>query len=134
MLQRKRTWRGLRRTIHDAYSVPCDGTGDMRSWRTALQELETALPGYAGGKAAASVILSNHFMRYALVPWRAELAGAEEELAFTRHCFIKVYGESAQRWVLRLSPQGREAPRLASAADAELLDALRAVFDGAGIR
>jgi hypothetical protein len=135
LLQMQRTLaaRGLRRTIHDAYSVPCDGAGSAQPWRAALLELETALPGYAGGKVAATVILSNHFMRYTLVPWQAELADAEEELAFARHCFTRIYGESAQQWALRLSRQGREAPGLASAADAELLDTLRAVFGRAGI-
>ena len=60
----------------------------MRRCRT----LETALPGYADGKTVATVILSNHFMRYTLVPWRDELSDAEEELAYARHCFTKVYG------------------------------------------
>ena len=132
-MQRRLTLRGPRRTLHDAYIVPCDGAGGGQPWRAALVELEAALPGYAGGRNAATVILSNHFMRYALVPWQDELADAEEELSFARHCFTRIYGDSAQQWVLRLSPQGHEAPRLASAADAELLDALRAVFDRSGI-
>lgn len=135
LLQMRRTlsWRGLRSTIHDAYSVPCDSASGAHPWRAALLELETALPGYADGKTAATVILSNHFLRYALVPWRAELADAEEELAFTRHCFTKVYGKTTQQWELRLSQEAHASPRLASAVDAELLDALKGVFDGAGI-
>jgi len=132
-VQRTLTWRGLRRTPHDVYSVPCNSANGPQPWRAALLELETALPGYADGKTAATVILSNHFLRYALVPWRAELANAEEDLSFTRHCFVKVYGKAAQQWELRLSQDAPEMPRLASAVDAELLDGLRAVFDGAGI-
>ena len=136
LLQMRRTLSccGLRRTVHDAYSVPCDsGASGVQPWRAALLELETALPGYADGKTAATVILSNHFLRYALIPWRAELADAEEELSFTRHCFTKIYGKAAQQWELRLGQEAHASPRLASAVDAELLDALKGVFDGAGI-
>jgi len=66
--------------------------------------------GYADGKPAATVILSNHFLRYALVPWRAELADAKEDLSFARHCFTKVYGKAAQQWKLRLSQEARKCP------------------------
>jgi hypothetical protein len=132
-VQRTLTWRGLRRTIHDAYNVPCDSATSAQPWRAALLALETALPGYADGKATATVILSNHFLRYTLVPWRAELADAEEDLSYARHCFAKVYGKAAQQWELRLNQEAPETPRLASAVDTELLDVLRGVFDGAGI-
>lgn len=132
-VQRTQTLRGVRRTVHDAYSVPCDREAGAQPWRAALQALEAALPGYTGGKSAATVILSNHFMRYALVPWHAELADAGEELSFSRHCFARMYGEVAGQWDVRLSQEEPEAPRLASAVDTELLDALRGVFDGAGI-
>lgn len=131
--QRSLTLHGLRRTIHDAYSVPCDRASGAQLWRSAMQALEAALPGYANGKTAATVILSNHFLRYILVPWRAELADAEEDLSFTRHCFARVYGKEAQQWELRLNHEAPEAPRLASALDAELLAALKGVFGSAGI-
>jgi len=124
---------GLRRMIDEPHIVPCNSANGAVPWRAALQALEAVLPGFASDKAAATVILSNHFLRYALVPWRAELANAEEDLSFTRHCFVKVYGKAAQQWELRLSQEAPEMPRLASAVDAELLDGLRAVFDGAGI-
>ena len=133
MVQRRLTLHGWQRTLHDAYSVPCDGADAGPPWRAALQELASALPGYAGGKVGAKVILSNHFLRYALVPWSDELADADEELAFVRHCFVRIYGESAQRWALRVNAQANGEPLLACAADAELLDALRGVCDGAGI-
>ena len=126
--------RGLRRTIDDEpHIVSCNSASGALPWRAALQALETSLLCYANGKTAATVILSNHFLRYTLVPWRAELADAEEDLSFARHCFGKVYGKAAQQWELRLSQEAPEMPRLASAVDTELLDGLRAVFDGAGI-
>lgn len=125
--------RGLRRTIDEPHVVSCNCTSGVPPWRAALHALETVLHGYDNGKASATVILSNRFMRYTMVPWRAELADAEEELLFTRHCFTQVYGKAAQQWELRLSHGAPEAPRLASAMDTELLDALQGVFHTVGI-
>lgn len=132
-VRRTLTMRGLQRTIHDPHVVSCHCATGAQPWRAALQALETSLLCFANGRTAATVILSNHFLRYTLVPWRAELADAEEDLSFARHCFAKVYGKAAQQWELRLNQEAADMPRLASAVDTELLDGLRAVFDGAGI-
>ncbi|MBZ0068909.1 MAG: hypothetical protein K8F26_08850 [Thiobacillus sp.] len=133
-VRRRLGLRGLRRTIDEPHIVSCDCVNGIPPWRAALRALETALLCFANGKTDATVILSNHFLRYVMVPWRAELTGAEEDLSFARHCFAKVYGkEAAQQWELRLSQEAPEVPRLASAVDTELLDAMRGVFGGAGI-
>jgi hypothetical protein len=134
MVERKLTWRGLRRTIHGPHVVPCDKPDEgAPPWRAALQALEAVLPGFADGKTTATAILSNQFVHYTLVPWRAELADEKEDLSFARHCFTKVYGNDARQWELRLNQEAPEAPRLASAVDAELLAALKGVFGKAGI-
>lgn len=132
-VRRTLSLRGLRRTIDEPHIVSFPSVSSGQPWRAALQELETALPCFANGKTAATVILSNHFLRYAVVPWRAELADAQEDLSYTRHCFTRVYGKAALQWEMRLSHQPPEMSRLASAVDSELLDALRGVFDGAGV-
>jgi hypothetical protein len=69
------------------------------------------------------VVLSNHFVRYAIVPWTAGLDTAAEEEAYVRHHFAKVYGERAKTWALRWSDNG--GTRLASAIDQALLEALK---------
>jgi hypothetical protein len=132
-LQRHLGLRGLRRIQHAPLFLSCSHASGPQPWRAALLELESALPDFADGRTAATVILSNHFLRYALVPWHAELADAEEEFAFTRHCFAKVYGNDALAWELRLSHEAPEMPRLASAVDAALLEALRGTFAGVAI-
>ena len=132
-VRRRLGLRKLRRTIDEPHIVSCNCASGIPPWRAALLALETALPGFSNGKTAATVILSNHFLRYAMVPWRAELVDAEEELSYARHCFAKVYGNASQQWELRLSQSAPESPRLASAVDTELLVALQGVFDGAGV-
>lgn len=134
-VRRVLTARGLREEIEDPHIVYCDSAGCTTPWGAALHSLETLLLCFfADGKTAgAVVVISNHFLRYALVPWRADLVDAEEDMSFVRHCFDKVYGKSARQWELRLSQEAPEMPRLATAVDLELLDGLRAVFDSVGI-
>lgn len=134
LLERKLTWRGRHRTVHGPHVVSCDKPEEgAPPWRAPLLALEAVLPGFADGKTTATAVLSNQFLHYTMVPWRAELADGEEELSFTRHCFTKVYGNDAQQWELRLNPEAPDVPRLASAVDAELLNAMRGVFGTAGI-
>lgn len=102
-------------------------------WDGALNALGEALPSVAGRKARGTVILSNHFMHYVLVPWSADLGGEDEEQAVARHFFRNAYGEVAERWDIRLSPGKAGAPILASAVDRRLPDALRAVLGQSGV-
>ena len=55
-----------------------------------------------------------------------------EELALARFHFAKVHGERANGWDIRVGAGARGAPRLASAVDAGLIEALRARFPAAG--
>lgn len=129
------TARGLRHAIEEPHIVCCDSAGCDAPWSDALHSLETLLLCFfADGKTtSAGVVISSQFLRYAVVPWRADLADAEEDMSFVRHCFDKVYGKSARQWELRLSQEAPEMPRVATAVDSELLDGLRAVFNGVGI-
>ena len=88
-------------------------------WQDAVVRL-----GALGGKPRATVILSNHFVRYAIVPWSDALSGEAEEQAYVRHHFAKVHGERARGWALRWSDNGA-GTRLCSAIDAELLAELK---------
>ena len=82
------------------------------------------------GNARVTVELSNDLVRYALVPWSDALSTPAEEEAYVRHHFVKVHGERAKSWALRASEAAPGEPRLASAIDAPLVDALRKAFEG----
>lgn len=102
-------------------------------WDAALKALEAGMSRLLPRKTVAKVVLSNHFMRYTLVPWSESLSDAAEEQAYARHCFRLMYGADAEQWDLRLSPQRDEFPQLASAVDSRLLAALRAMFERNGV-
>lgn len=76
----------------------------------------------------ASVVLSNHFVRYALVPWRDAVTNKKERVQLARHCFRNIYGEAADSWDIRLSDGGFRQNAIASAVDNDLLVELRRVF------
>ena len=99
-----------------------------------VRTLEMALSELPKKPAVAQAILSNHFVRYAMVPWSDRLSNEAEELAYAKHCFKQLYGATAQPWELRLNQDFAGAPQLASAVDGQLLQALRAVFVRANVK
>jgi hypothetical protein len=107
------------------------GGGD---WRPLVAALAEALREPAWHEGRASVVLSNHFVRYVCVPWVEDLGGEAERLAYARHCFVQLYGEPVGRWAVRLSDDRYGAAQLASAIDPELLDALTIAVSGASLR
>lgn len=121
--------RVLTKTVKDCAAVASNET----PWDVAIKTLETELPGQANRKTFATVILSNHFVRYAVVPWNETLSDEAEEMALARHCFKQVYGEVTEPWELRLSPEKSGVRQLASAVDGRLLAVLRALFEQAGV-
>jgi hypothetical protein len=79
-----------------------------------------------------TVVLSNQLVRYAVVPWSEGLDTPEEEDAYVRHHFAKVYGERSRDWELRASEGAPGAPRLASAVDRRLVEEIKAAFPDGG--
>lgn len=138
-VERSLGWNGLRRRVVEKEVIPCalgaagEPSGSAALWGGALQALETALTRQSGRKAFATVILSNHFMRYALLPWSDVPGDEAEEQAYARHAFRQTYGDAAETWELRLSPGKVGMPQLASAVDSNLPEALRAMFVRTGI-
>ncbi|MBI4984023.1 MAG: hypothetical protein HZC24_01375 [Rhodocyclales bacterium] len=136
-IEHRFTRRGIRHELKGQEIVAGDG-GDAkgtakRRYDRALAALEAALPAYARPQTAATLIISNHFSRYLLVPWSEELAGDDERLAFAQHRFRELYGDVANQWELRLSPTRDGAPQLSSAVDRRLLTAMRDIFARKGV-
>ena len=111
-----------------AKRIACDPGFGAERWHGALE----ALRSMAFGRARVTVVLSSHFVRYAIVPWSDALGTPAEEDAYVRHHFAKVHGERAKGWLFRSSEGPRGAPRLASAIDRALLDAIKACFPKGG--
>jgi hypothetical protein len=113
------------RVVHK-HSVACDPAFADEAWQGAVAVLKSVeLP----ERCDVTVIVSNHFVRFAIVPWNDALASPAEEEAYVRHHFAKVCGERAKTWSLRSSQMALTAPpRLASAVDGALIEGIRVAF------
>ncbi|MDB5901111.1 MAG: hypothetical protein JWP41_4713 [Ramlibacter sp.] len=127
-------WLGMRQSDDDEHAIRVPQGSAGPAWQPALDALTAALSEHGQKGSHATVLLSNQFVRYLLVPWQAELGDAQEDLAYVRHCFARVYGKSDLPWELRLEGPSPTGLRLASAVDGHLLAALREAFGRAGIR
>ena len=106
-------------------SIACDPALGSEPWQGALATLKAF---EWTERCEVTAVLSNHFVRYAVVPWSDALSNAAEEEAYLRHHFAKIHGERAKSWTTRASEDRRGVPRLASAIDTALLDELKGAF------
>lgn len=119
------------REVSAALEIPA---GKSPTWQAALDHLDELIAGIRSNKADVEVVLSNHYVRYAVVPWSSEVTDAAETGAMTGICFEQVYGDLVAEWEIRLSHARYGESRLASAIDRELLRALSEVFERTSLR
>lgn len=93
----------------------------------AVDALEALLAHPQIGSGHLSIVVSNHFVRYQLVPWSDDVGTPEELNAYARICFEQVYGGEAVGWQVQVAPERAGSARLAAAIPLTLLDRLRAV-------
>ena len=111
---------GWRRAAVEKEVIALPEPQNMTNWQPAVAALPEAL---AQG-AAVTVVLSNHFVRYALLPWNPSLTQDDEWLAFARHRLALVHGNATDEWVIRCAETSPRGPRLACAVDRALLAVL----------
>jgi len=114
--------------VSEKRTIACDPPSSAEPWQGAAAALARLAGEIPKASARVTVVLSNHFARYVLVPWSEGLKKAEEETAFARYCFAKIHGERSKDWDLRLSPAHSGSARIASAVDAPLVQAVKAAF------
>ena len=96
----------------------------------ALDALQEGLAAWDDLRGEATVVLSNAFVRYAVVPHAGEVTRTDERIALSRAHFTRIYGDRVREWELRIAPCARGEPGLAIAVDAALLEALKLCFHG----
>jgi hypothetical protein len=96
------------------------------SWEAPLEALATLLGQAPWQGVNTRVVLSDHWARYAIVPWVAALNSAEERLAHGRQLLAGAYGEALANWDVRISEAPPQATRVACAMAGELISAVRA--------
>jgi hypothetical protein len=117
---------GWRRGVASSHCETFSGKGDGPAWQAAVEALQRFLAMPGAGTGTLDVVLSNHFVRYLLVPWSAKIASAEELRNYAAAMFEEIHGEESAGWDVTVSAERAGAPRLAAAVDRPLLEAVRA--------
>ena len=128
-----RTCRGIRprRTAEVSTSVENPSLVD---WRPALAVVRKQLVDAAWQGAQARLVISDHWAKYAIVPWASGIANDTERLMQGRICLSKVYGNIASQWRVCLSEGPPGVARVACALPEELLSAVRTTLDTCGLQ
>lgn len=113
--------------IHSKQVFPYTGTES--GWRPVLAILESVLKDKDWKQTVAMVILSNHFVRFLVLPWNEAMLSGAEKMALVQHRFDEVYGEASSSWDFRLSEGSFGSPSIACAIPQELLSQLKALFE-----
>jgi hypothetical protein len=112
--------------VLERHVVPCDeGLPALQSVLAALQAA-LRLPGLEKGRA--EVVLSSHFVHYAMIPWNDEVENSADLRAFVEHCFHLSFGEAAKHWELRVSRGEPGTDWLGSGVAEELTAGIREIF------
>ena len=120
-------WRG---NVLDKRIFDCAPATAEQAWQAPLAALRTILEQHTKPNTAATVILSNHFVRFAIVPWRDGITNMMEQTALAAHCFKNIHGDMAANWSIKVSDGGFRRNALASAVDRDLLFQLAQLFAG----
>jgi hypothetical protein len=97
-------------------------------WSAALGALDPLLASADWQGAVARMVLSDHWVRYAMVPYSVALAGSAERLTHARHVLTDIYGEIVSEWTVTLAHSRPGAAQVACAVPTALLNELHAML------
>jgi hypothetical protein len=87
----------------------------VAGWAPALEALGVRLAEPAWQDANARVVVSDLWVRYAIVPWTGALSGHQERLVHARYLLSQSFGEMGDDWDVALSEAGPGRPQVACA-------------------
>ncbi|HEV7801958.1 MAG TPA: hypothetical protein VGP15_12850 [Burkholderiales bacterium] len=119
---------GFRPRVIAKRSMPATLEAGEAPWEGALAVLQEEAEHWRRDRLAVTVVLSNHFVRYIVVPPLDRGSSRDEALALARFHFARIHGERAAAWHVRLASPMSGRTALASAIDAALLEALKSCF------
>ncbi|PCJ31866.1 MAG: hypothetical protein COA90_04985 [Gammaproteobacteria bacterium] len=100
-------------------------------WPRVIKQLSLELKEDRWQASTASVVLSSHFMRYAVVPWMSEISTTDEWQAYLNHHFVMAYGDVVKSWNLHMDEPQYKNTTFASAMPNTLHTALNDTFSKA---
>lgn len=96
-------------------------------WRGSVAALADWSQGNPQQRRPATLILSNRFVRFALLPWATNAQGESASLALATACLESQYGDMSG-WTVRIDDGRNGQARLVCAMDTALLDTLQSAL------
>lgn len=125
--------KGFKQNIQLQTSLACESMQEGAGWQAALGTLKSWLHEHPQPRSRVSFILSNRFVRYALIPWSDEVKSAQEEQGLAQAVFADIYGNMCSEWSIAVAGTGYQQPLLAAAIDAGLCSSIRQLCVGTGL-
>lgn len=119
--------RGLKTRVLARHEETMAPSVKQSSWQSVLDRLGSILGEPEWQNAEVNIVLSNRFVRYAVISFGAQLQSYSAQEAYARHYLTQIYGAVAEQWQLRIQPGKAGAPGLVSAVERALLEGLRQV-------
>ncbi len=102
---------------------------NLMDWRPALAVMQSQITDAAWEGTNVRVVISDHWVRYAIVPWSNHIVTDEERLAYAASCLANVYGSVADQWRVRVSEGAPGQARITCAIREALLGEIRTTLD-----
>jgi hypothetical protein len=109
-------------------------SGSEAGWQATLPVLKTAVENLDTKNAEATLIISNHYTRFLLLPWNDVSLTEAEQFSLLQHRFDEVYGETSASWELRLHTGSFGSASLASGIEQDFLTQVKSVFGTSSLR
>lgn len=130
VLERRR-WRGGSTLQHSDVTPATAGEAD---WQPALAAATALLRSDARRGATLRIIVADHFVRYALLPWDDALSGRKARLSMARALYTDVLGESAAALEVAIDTPVFGHGGIAAGIDRQLVAGLRTAAREQGLR
>lgn len=127
----RRSWREAPR--RHAIDVPSPTTGEPE-WQPALAAFGQALAGDGKRGGRAHVIVADHYVRYALIPWDDTFVGGRMRKAVALALFRNTLGDRAHSLEIALDRPRFRRNGMAAGIEGEFLSGLRTALNRQGIR
>ena len=96
-----RSYRGIKPKQAARLTAVCEPDPDSPAWEQPLRQLDQMIADAAG--VDITIMISNDFMRYAVVSPQTQIATPAELYAYAAFHMREVYGERAAAWTLSMS-------------------------------
>jgi hypothetical protein len=102
--------------------------------QAAVDALNTLIARPGVGPGELTLVLSNHFVRYLLVPWSTGVGKPSELAAYAGICFDETFGTDAGQREILVNRERAPSARIAAGLDTRFLHALRTAVGGSRLR